>query len=148
VLSRRLRTVSIIFPTNVAGATLGNRQTEGRKTPGTQQKLGSKSSGRIQTSTTFVRRESPCTLERSEDFRDKRIQCTGNARKRPMWHVYKILSAGPASKLLPSGTLLLGMKFLNITFDPMKVPNFSTVGVSGVWIFSACVMVLYVVSMV
>jgi hypothetical protein len=40
------------------------------------------------------------------------------------------------------------MKFLNIPFDSMKVPNFSTVGVSGVWIFSACVMVLYVVCMV
>jgi hypothetical protein len=37
---------------------------------------------------------------------------------------------------------------VNITFDPMKFPNFSTVGVSGVWIFNACVMVLYVVSMV
>jgi hypothetical protein len=65
-----------------------------------------------------------------------------------MWHVYKIISASPASKLLPSGTLRLGMKFINIIFDPMKVPNFFTVGVSGVWIFSACVMVLYVVSMV
>lgn len=65
-----------------------------------------------------------------------------------MLRVYKIISAGPASKLLPSGTLRLGMQFLNITFDPMKVPNFSTVGVSGVWIFSACVMVLYVMCMV
>jgi hypothetical protein len=65
-----------------------------------------------------------------------------------MWHVNKILSAGPASKLLPSGTVRLGMKFINFTFDPMKVPNFSTVDVSGVWIFSACVMVLYVVPMV
>jgi hypothetical protein len=95
-------------------------------------KFGSRSSGKIQTSTTFVRRESPYTLERSEDFRDKRFQCTGSARKRPVWHVYKILSAGPASKLLPSGTLHLGMKFLDITVHRMKVPNFCTVGVSGV----------------
>jgi len=121
----------------------GNKQTVSRETPGIQEKFGSRPSGKIQTSATFFRREIPYTLERSEDFRDKRIQCTGSARKRPMWHVYKILSAGPASKLLPSGTLRLGMKFLNVMFDPMKVPNFSTVGVSGVWIFSACVMVLY-----
>lgn len=106
------------------------------------------SSGKIQTNTAFVRRESPCTSERRENFRDKRIQCRGSARKRSLWHVYKILSAGPASKLLPSGALLLGMKFLNITFEPMKFPNFSTVGVTGVWTFSACVMALYVVFMV
>jgi len=32
-------------------------------------------------------------------------------------------------------------------FDPMKI-HLSTVGVSDVWIFNACVMVLYDVSMV
>jgi len=40
------------------------------------------------------------------------------------------------------------MECLNNTFDPMKIRNLSTVGVSGGWIFSACVMVLYEVFMV
>jgi len=35
------------------------------------------------------------------------------------------------------------MECINNTFDPMKVRNLSTVGVSGGWVFSAYVMVLY-----
>jgi len=40
------------------------------------------------------------------------------------------------------------MNCLTNVFDPMKIRNLSTVGVSGVWIFNAGVMVLYDVSMV
>jgi hypothetical protein len=54
----------------------------------------------------------------------------------------------PSVEITPIWYPFLGIKFLNITFDHMEVLNFSAVGVSGVWIFSACVMVLYVVSMV
>jgi hypothetical protein len=42
----------------------------GRETEGKQVKHGIRSLGKIQTSIVFVRRESPCTLGRSEDFRD------------------------------------------------------------------------------
>jgi hypothetical protein len=50
------------------------------KLGGTQAELGSRSSGNIQTSTTFICRESPFTLERSEDFK------TG---KNPVYRKYK-----------------------------------------------------------
>ena len=70
VLHRRLRTVPIGLPANVAGATLGNWQTVDRENEGTPAKLGSWSPGKIQASIAFVWRESPCTLGRSEDFRD------------------------------------------------------------------------------
>jgi len=116
VLHRRLRTVSVVFLAHVAGATMGKQADVGRETEGTQAKLGSRSLGKIQTSTAFVSRESPCTMRRSEHFRNKRIQCTGSIRKQPAWHVYKILSADPASKFLPSGTLWSGMNCLSDVF--------------------------------
>ena len=81
-------------------------------------------------------------------LRLERIQFTGSIRKRPAWPVCKILMAYPALKFLPSGTCWSGMECLTNMFDPMKISNLSTVGVSGGWIFSACVMVLYEVSMV
>jgi hypothetical protein len=56
--------------------------------------------------------------------------------------------AYPALKFLPSGTCWLGMECLTNSFDPMKILNLSMVDVSGGWIFSASVMVLYEVSMV
>jgi hypothetical protein len=81
-------------------------------------------------------------------LRLERIQFTGGIRKRPAWPVWKVLLAYPALKFLPSGTCWSGMECLTNTFDPMKIHNLSTVGVSRGWIFSACVMVLYEVSMV
>jgi hypothetical protein len=95
----------MVFLAHVAGATLGKQADVGRETEGTRAKLGSRSLGKIQTSTAFVSRESPCALRRSEDFRNKKIECTGSTRKQPAWHVYKILLAYPASEFLPSGIL-------------------------------------------
>ena len=93
------------------------RQTMGLETQGTQVKLGRKSLGKIQTSTAFIWRESPCTLGRSEGFKIlKKIHCTWSIRKRPTWHVYKILLADPTSKFLPSGTLFSGMNCLSNMF--------------------------------
>jgi hypothetical protein len=45
-----------------------------------------------------------------------KIQYTWSIRKQPIWHVYKILLADPASKFLPPGTLLSGMNCLNNMF--------------------------------
>jgi hypothetical protein len=84
----------------------------------------------------------------AEILRLERIQFTGSIRKQPAWPVYKILLAYPGLKVLPSGTCWSGMECINNTFDPMKIHNLSTVGVSGGWIFSACVMVLYEVFLV
>jgi hypothetical protein len=49
----------------------------------------------------------------------------------------------PVLKFLPSGTYWSGMNCLNIMCDPMKICHLCTVGVSGVWIVSACCMVLW-----
>jgi len=116
VLHRSLWTVSVVCLAHVAGATMGKQADMGRETEGTQAKFGSRSLGKIQTSTAFVSRESPCTLRRSEHFRNKRIQYTGSIRKQPAWHVYKILLADPASKFLPSGALFSGMNCLSDMF--------------------------------
>jgi hypothetical protein len=109
----------------------------GLETQGTQVKLGSNSLGKIQTSTAFIWRESPCTLGRSEDFRDWKTPVYMK-RKRPIWHVYKILLGDPASKFLPSGTLWSGMNCLSNMFWSPEIHRFSTV---GVLFFNVCVMI-------
>lgn len=126
----------------------GNRHTVGHETQGTKTELGSRSSVNIQTSTTFICRELPYTLERSEDFKTGKNPVYRKYKVWPAWPVYKILLGYPALKFLPSGTCWSGMECLNNMFNPMKIRNLSTVGVSGGWIFSARVMVLYEVSMV
>jgi len=83
VLHRRLWTVSVAFLAHMAGAAMGKQADVGRETAGTRAKLGSRSLGKIQTSTAFVSRESPCTMKRSEYFRNKRIHYTGSIRKQP-----------------------------------------------------------------
>ena len=54
--------LSMAFLAHLAGATMGKQAEVGRQTEGTRAKLGSRSLGKIQTSTAFVSRESPCTF--------------------------------------------------------------------------------------
>jgi hypothetical protein len=46
----------------------------------------------------------------------EKLQYIWSIRKRPTWHVYKILLADPASKFLPSGTIWSGMNCLSNMF--------------------------------
>jgi len=61
---------------------------------------------------------------------------TGSIRNRPTWHVYKIPSADPTLKYLPSGSLWSALKCLSNTFDLMKIRSFSTAGAGA----SVCVL--------